>query len=83
VLRTVPGLSGSLTAEFKMGFVGTEGAEVRASLGLADARARGAVAGVLALVAATTAYYGMDSILRQEPFAWYRRAKCSSGGSGV
>jgi hypothetical protein len=38
---------------------------------LAGARAQGAVAGVLALIAAATAYYGMDSILRQEPFAGY------------
>ncbi len=34
---------------------------------------RGAAAGVLALFAMTTAYYGMDSILRDEPFGsyWY------------
>ncbi len=34
---------------------------------------RGAASGVLALLAMTTAYYGMDSIFRQEPFAsyWY------------
>ncbi len=39
---------------------------------LAGSRARGAVAGVLALISATTAYYGMDSVLRQEPFALYQ-----------
>ena len=35
--------------------------------------ARGAAAGVLALLAMTTAYYGMDSIFRHEPFGsyWY------------
>ncbi len=35
--------------------------------------ARGAAAGVLALFAMTTAYYGMDSVLRDEPFGsyWY------------
>ena len=47
---------------------------------LVGARARGAVAGVLALIAMTTAYYGMDSVLRQEPFAsyWYEmRVWCS------
>lgn len=40
---------------------------------LVGARARGAADGVLALIAMTTAYYGMDSVLRQEPFAsyWY------------
>lgn len=32
---------------------------------------RAAIAGVLALLAATTTYYGMDSILREEPFAGY------------
>ena len=34
-------------------------------------RGRGAAAGVLALLATTTAYYAVDSILRQEPFALY------------
>lgn len=38
---------------------------------LAGAPARGAVAGALALIAATSAYFGMDSIIREEPFAWY------------
>jgi hypothetical protein len=38
---------------------------------LAGTPARGAVSGVVALTAATTAYYGMDSIVRQEPLAWY------------
>jgi hypothetical protein len=38
---------------------------------LARSPARGAVVGGLALVAATTAYYGMDSINREEPLAWY------------
>ena len=33
--------------------------------------ARGALAGVLALLAATTAYYGLDSVLRDESFAVY------------
>ncbi|PLW71470.1 hypothetical protein GQS52_18920 [Streptomyces sp. SCUT-3] len=37
----------------------------------AGTRARGAVAGVLALVAATAAYYATDSFARDEPFAWY------------
>lgn len=32
VLRAVPGLGGPLTAEYEVGFVGTEGTEVRASL---------------------------------------------------
>jgi hypothetical protein len=30
------------------------------------------VAGVVALAAAVTAYYGLDSVLRGEPFAWYQ-----------
>lgn len=34
---------------------------------LAGANARGAIAGVLALLAATTGYFGMDSILWDEP----------------
>jgi hypothetical protein len=36
-------------------------------------RGRGAVAGMLALLATTTAYYVLDSVLRQESFAsyWY------------
>ena len=38
---------------------------------LARTPARGAVAGALALIAATTAYYVMDSINRQEPLVWY------------
>ena len=38
---------------------------------LAGAGARGAVAGVLALLAATTSYYGTDSVLREETFAMY------------
>jgi len=38
---------------------------------LVGARARGAVAGVVALIAMTTAYYGMDSVLLREPFALY------------
>lgn len=39
---------------------------------LAGTFVRGAVAGALALVAATAAYYGTDAALRQEPFASYR-----------
>lgn len=38
---------------------------------LAGAPARGAVAGVLALIAATTVYYGVDSIVGEGQFAWY------------
>ena len=38
---------------------------------LAATRAAGAVAGALAVVAATTAYYASDTVLRQEPFALY------------
>ena len=38
---------------------------------LAGTPARGALAAVLALLAATTAYYALDSVLRQEPFALY------------
>ena len=38
---------------------------------LAGTSVRGAVAGVLALVAATTNYYALDSVLRQEPFSGY------------
>ena len=38
---------------------------------LAGAPARGALAAVLALLAATTAYYALDSVLREEPFALY------------
>lgn len=34
-------------------------------------RGRGATAGMLALLATTSAYYAVDSILRQEPFALY------------
>jgi hypothetical protein len=34
-------------------------------------RVLGAVAGVLALIAMTTAYYGTDSVLRHEAFAMY------------
>ena len=34
-------------------------------------RRRAAVAGVLVLIAMTTAYYGLDSVLRSEPFGWY------------
>lgn len=37
----------------------------------AGGRTRGAVAGAAALLAATTAYYLMDSCLRDEPFTWY------------
>lgn len=33
--------------------------------------ARGALAGVSALLAATTAYYALDSVLRDEPFSLY------------
>ena len=40
---------------------------------LAGTGARGAAAAVLALLAATTAYYGTHSVLRQEPFVWYWR----------
>ncbi|MET7971448.1 hypothetical protein [Micromonospora sp. NPDC005305] len=39
---------------------------------LVGARFRGAVAGVVALAAAVTAYYGLDFILRGEPFALYQ-----------
>jgi hypothetical protein len=38
---------------------------------LAATSAAGALAGALALVAATTAYYASDTVLRQEPFALY------------
>jgi hypothetical protein len=38
---------------------------------LAAAPARGALAGAIALIAATTVYYGTDSIVRQEPLALY------------
>jgi len=38
---------------------------------LAAAPARGALAGVLALLAATTVYYGTDSIIGDDPLAWY------------
>ncbi len=38
---------------------------------LAGASARGAVAAILSLLAATTAYYGMDSVLLEETFAGY------------
>ena len=38
---------------------------------LARGRLLGAGAGVLALLAMTTAYYGTDSVLRGEPFAMY------------
>lgn len=40
---------------------------------LVGGSARGAAAGVLALIAMSTAYYGMDSVLLQEPFVsyWY------------
>ncbi|MET9663317.1 hypothetical protein [Streptomyces sp. NPDC006510] len=38
---------------------------------LARTWARGAMAGVLALIAATAAYYPMDSLVRDEPIAWY------------
>ena len=38
---------------------------------LARTPARGAVAGVAALIAATTAYYGMDSVLREESLGLY------------
>lgn len=38
---------------------------------LTGASFRGALAGVVALLAATTAYYGMDSVLREDPFALY------------
>jgi len=37
----------------------------------ADAPARGAALGVAALLAATTVYYGTDSMVRDEPLAWY------------
>lgn len=40
---------------------------------LAGSPARGAAAGFVALVAATIAYYGMDSILREEPLSLYWR----------
>ena len=39
---------------------------------LAGAPARGALAAVLALLAATTAYYALDSVLRDEPFGLYQ-----------
>ncbi|HEV7639698.1 MAG TPA: hypothetical protein VGO39_02380 [Gaiellaceae bacterium] len=38
---------------------------------VAGARGPGAVAGVLVLIAAAAGYYGLDSILRHEPFAGY------------
>ncbi len=38
---------------------------------LARTWARGASAGALALIAATTAYYAMDAFSRDEPLAWY------------
>jgi hypothetical protein len=38
---------------------------------LAAAPARGAVAGVVALLAATTVYYGTDSVIGDDPLAWY------------
>jgi hypothetical protein len=38
---------------------------------LAATPARGSVAGVLALLAATTVYYGTDSIIGDDPLAWY------------
>ena len=38
---------------------------------LAGTRGRGAVAGVLTLIATTTAYYGADAVLRHEPFGMY------------
>jgi hypothetical protein len=38
---------------------------------LAGTPARGAVAGVLALIAATTVYYGMDSLTGGDTLAWY------------
>ncbi len=38
---------------------------------LVGSSTRGAASGVLALLAMTTAYYGMDSIFRREPFALY------------
>jgi hypothetical protein len=38
---------------------------------LAGAPVRGALAAVVALLAATTAYYALDSELREEPFALY------------
>jgi hypothetical protein len=38
---------------------------------LAGAPVRGAVAGVLALLAATTVYYGVDSVLGDGSLAWY------------
>jgi hypothetical protein len=38
---------------------------------LAGTRGRGATAGVLALIWATTAYYCMDSVLRREPLDLY------------
>jgi hypothetical protein len=40
---------------------------------LAGARVRGAAAGVLALIVATAAYSGVDSVLREEPLGWYWR----------
>ncbi|HEV7933387.1 MAG TPA: hypothetical protein VGP70_13900 [Actinomadura sp.] len=38
---------------------------------LVGTRVRGATAGVLALIAATTAYYCIDCILLKEPLAWH------------
>ena len=38
---------------------------------LAGAPVRGALAAVLALLAATTAYYALDSVLREEPLTLY------------
>ncbi len=38
---------------------------------LAGTRTSGAAAGAVALIAATTTYYITDSILREEPLAWY------------
>lgn len=39
---------------------------------LVGAKVRGAGAGIAALIAATTTYYGLDSVLRGEPLALYR-----------
>lgn len=38
---------------------------------LAGTRLRGSIAGVLALLAATTAYYCVDGLLLREPLAWH------------
>jgi hypothetical protein len=38
---------------------------------LAGTWSRGAAAGALTLLAATTAYYVMDAFMRDEPLAWY------------